>query len=253
MPASKAADVVVVASVAAALIAAVVGVALRWRARTIALAYRGGRAAGLAWSALCSVGAWLLDGLKRQSELGTAPDRLPGASRTVITVRRSGDLRVRTGRSAARASLNSLPETPSAGSPCLGEEPGEQPAEDRQTRWQGQSNGLRGADRTGSGHNDGSQPQDSPGADEQDRDCGPLRVPQTGLAHIPPLGGQTTPLSHFPIGQISGNTSLSRKLTFDSIPPHEPRRESPGPAPGTAATTSDLDSGTRPPINTCTD
>jgi len=65
VPASRAANAVVMAAAGAALVGAVVGAAVRWRARTVALAFRAGHAAGVAWAALCSFGAWLLDSIRR--------------------------------------------------------------------------------------------------------------------------------------------------------------------------------------------
>ena len=65
MPA-RAVNTIVVTSVAAAIIAAAVASAYRWRAKTAELSYRAGFAAGLAWSAIRRFAARLLDGFRRR-------------------------------------------------------------------------------------------------------------------------------------------------------------------------------------------
>jgi hypothetical protein len=61
----SAANAIAMTSGSAAFIAAVATSAYRWRAKTFALAYRAGFAAGLAWSAIRRFAAQLLEGLRR--------------------------------------------------------------------------------------------------------------------------------------------------------------------------------------------
>lgn len=61
----SAANAIAMTSASAAFIAAVAAPAYRWRDKTVALAYRAGLAAGLAWSAIRRFSAQLLEGLRR--------------------------------------------------------------------------------------------------------------------------------------------------------------------------------------------
>lgn len=61
----SAANAIVMTSVSAVFIAAVAASAYRWRAKTAALTYRAGFAAGLAWSTIRRFSADLLEGLRR--------------------------------------------------------------------------------------------------------------------------------------------------------------------------------------------
>jgi hypothetical protein len=61
----SAAKAVVMTSVLAVFITAVAASAYRWRAKTAAITYRAGFAAGLSWSTICRFSAQLLEGLRR--------------------------------------------------------------------------------------------------------------------------------------------------------------------------------------------
>jgi hypothetical protein len=160
MSESNAANAVVRASVSAAIIAAVAALALRWRARATALTWRAGFAAGLAWSVIRSLGTRLRGGAGRDN--GQRP-----------ALARDGP--------GAQACLESVPEALPPGDRQLGEQrcgdPGEQAAADRQAGCQGQGHRLRAGDRVEGGRQDCHQPQDGPGAEDQDRGSPPGGVP----------------------------------------------------------------------------
>jgi hypothetical protein len=61
----SAANAVVMTSASAVFIAVVAVSAYRWRAKTVALSYWAGFAAGLAWSTIRTFSAQLLEGLRR--------------------------------------------------------------------------------------------------------------------------------------------------------------------------------------------
>jgi hypothetical protein len=61
----SAASAIAMTSASAAFITAVATSAYRWRAKTVALAYRAGFLAGLAWSAIRRSATRLLEGLRR--------------------------------------------------------------------------------------------------------------------------------------------------------------------------------------------
>jgi hypothetical protein len=94
MPARNAA--VTIASLSVAIIAAGAAVAIRWRARAAAAAWRAGFGAGLAWSVIRSLAAWLAGGVRRRAGVRPALIRgHPGAQaglESVLEAPPPGDL-----------------------------------------------------------------------------------------------------------------------------------------------------------------
>ena len=67
MSARNATNAVAIASVSAAIIAAIAALSLRWRAKAAALTWRAGFVAGLAWSVIRSLGTRLCRGVRRDN------------------------------------------------------------------------------------------------------------------------------------------------------------------------------------------
>jgi hypothetical protein len=67
VPVRNADNAVAIASVSAVIIAAAAALSRRWRARAAALAWWAGFAAGLAWSGIRGLAAWLFGGVRRSS------------------------------------------------------------------------------------------------------------------------------------------------------------------------------------------